>query len=77
MGSTTFFSNNALTGGAIYNDNANLEDGEIASTTIFPDDTVFLDNEAEVRGFCAVVHEVSFLAYDSAVRYSFPPRDPF
>ncbi|CAN0128362.1 unnamed protein product [Scytosiphon promiscuus] len=46
-GSTTFTSNYGLSGGAIFNDNGDLEDGEAASTTTFPDDTVFADNEAE------------------------------
>lgn len=47
-GSTTFTSNYGLSGGAIYTDNGE-EDGEAASTTTFPDDTTFIDNEAEVR----------------------------
>ena len=44
MGSTTFKDNAAYWGGAIYNNGRDSE-----PTTTFPDDTVFVDNRAEVR----------------------------
>ncbi|CAM9605939.1 unnamed protein product [Hapterophycus canaliculatus] len=53
-GSTTFSSNSAYWGGAIYNDDGDVEDGEAASTTTFPADTVFVDNRAE---YCPNVHD--------------------
>ncbi|CAM9677141.1 unnamed protein product [Ectocarpus fasciculatus] len=49
MGSTTFRENAAYEGGAIYTDDGNVADGESASVTTFPDDTVFEDNSADVR----------------------------
>ena len=47
-GSTTFTGNEAYTGGAIYNDEGDDEDGIPASTTTYPDDTIFEGNEAAV-----------------------------
>lgn len=53
-GSTTFSSGYALNGGAIYTDDGDVEDGVAASTTTYPDDTVFVDNAAEVpRSLCS------------------------
>lgn len=47
MGSTTFKENSAYEGGAIYTDDGSAD--EAASVTTFPDDTVFEDNNADVR----------------------------
>ncbi|CAN0176000.1 unnamed protein product [Scytosiphon promiscuus] len=52
-GPTTFSSNGAYWGGAIYTDDGDAEEGEAASTTTFPADTVFVDNSAE---YCPDVH---------------------
>lgn len=49
MGSTTFRENTAYEGGAIYTDDSSVANGEAASVTTFPDDTVFEDNRADVR----------------------------
>ncbi|CAN0459683.1 unnamed protein product [Ectocarpus sp. 12 AP-2014] len=46
-GSTTFRENSAYRGGAIYTSDGDEENGEPASVTTFPDDTVFEDNTAE------------------------------
>lgn len=64
MGSTTFSNGYALRGGAIYTDVGDAEEGEAASITTYPDDTVFMDNSAEVMaGLCisSLVY-LSFLA---------------
>ncbi|CAN0371499.1 unnamed protein product [Ectocarpus sp. 12 AP-2014] len=53
MGSTTFRKNWAYWGGAIYTSDGDEENGEPASVTTFPDDTVFEDNYAE---YCPDVH---------------------
>ncbi|CBJ25812.1 asn/thr-rich large protein family protein [Ectocarpus siliculosus] len=53
MGSTTFRENAAFMGGAIYTSDGDEENGEPASVTTFPDDTVFEDNSAE---HCPDVH---------------------
>ncbi|CBN76928.1 asn/thr-rich large protein family protein [Ectocarpus siliculosus] len=54
MGSTTFRENAAYEGGAIYTDDGSVANGEAASVTTFPDDTVFEDNRAD---FCPDVFD--------------------
>ncbi|CAM9248042.1 unnamed protein product, partial [Hapterophycus canaliculatus] len=52
-GPTTFSSNAAYWGGAIYTDDGDVEDGKAASATTYPDDADFVGNSAE---FCPDVN---------------------